>query len=53
MKSIKQVIDKMMAREAHRNCLRFWSVQEYREIENKQNPLYLVAAQSLLESSIN
>ena len=53
MKSIKHVIDKMMAREARRKNLRFWSVQKYREIENKPNPLYLVVAQSLLESSIN
>ena len=53
MKSIKHVKDKMMAREARRKTLRFWSVQEYREIENKQNPLYLVVAQSLLESFIN
>ena len=53
MKSIKQVVDEMMAREAHRDFLRFWSVQEYRESENMPNPSYLVVAQSLLESSIN
>ena len=53
MESIKQVEDKMMAREARRKILRFRSVQEYREIENKPNSLYLAVAQFLLESSIN
>ncbi len=53
MKSIKRLRDKMMAREARRGFLRLWSVQEYRESENNQNPLYLVVAQFLLGSSIN